>query len=413
MHKVLNNSVEFFGERFITRTAHILEPRDINIELERQRLFSELFEQLMLFDRVYFKIGNNSTTLPILIQEFGINKVEENISNGLFQFLFWKPFILYRPGKLISSPVVKIAGDFSQDVYDDSEILGTEPVLVSNIAIQQKGYDPEKVVDNSFHYFSIHPDRKRILKKIVLDNTLVQTINDAEAAKNLAIDAYQNGKLNKNSLPFTKQPEMLSTVERIKLWEIANNYFEMSILTENGIDIYNGYNFFNTIRNNLNDLADSLKISGDAAKLFELQNIPNFKEMFYHNEVDLVDVFEMRELSNAKYFRRWINEKSRTVDGKEIAKEYLNEIKGDRKFFNTKGGKFLKTIGVFGIGAGLGAAISGLKGSLIGASTAAVIKDLGLNLLDTFWLDKILKGKNPSIYIENIEKFLEGKHSEL
>lgn len=236
-----------------------------------------------------------------------------------------------------------------------------------------------------------------------MDNTITPTIHDAEVARDLAIDAYQNNQLILNDLPYTKNPEMLSSIERIKLWEIANNYYEMTIYTENEIDIYNDYNFFSMLRKNLYGLADSLKVSDDAAKLFELQNIPNLKNLFINKEVDLQNVFELRELSNAKYFRKWINEKSKTVDSIEITKEYLNEIKGDAMFFNRNSGKFLKTISVFGIGAGLGAAILGLEGLLIGA---------GLNLVDTFWLDKILKGKDPSIYIENMEKFLKNDGQE-
>lgn len=403
MNKVLNNSVEFFGERFVTRTAHILEHRNINIETEKLKLFAEVFEQLMLFDKVYFKIGNNSTTIPILISEFGINKVEENICNGLFKFLFWKPYLCYITGRLLSTPAIKIAGDYSQDVYDDTEIIGTNPILITTLAIKQKGYDLEKVIDNTFLQLSIHPDRVKILKKIIMDNTITPTIHDAEVARDLAIDAYQNNQLILNDLPYTKNPEMLSSIERIKLWEIANNYYEMTIYTENEIDIYNDYNFFSMLRKNLYGLADSLKVSDDAAKLFELQNIPNLKNLFINKEVDLQNVFELRELSNAKYFRKWINEKSKTVDSIEITKEYLNEIKGDAMFFNRNSGKFLKTISVFGIGAGLGAAILGLEGLLIGA---------GLNLVDTFWLDKILKGKDPSIYIENMEKFLKNDGQE-
>lgn len=162
MNKVLNNSVEFFGKRFVTRTAHILEHRNINIETEKLKLFAEVFEQLMLFDKVYFKIGNNSTTIPILISEFGINKVEENICNGLFKFLFWKPYLCYITGRLLSTPAIKIAGDYSQDVYDDTEIIGTNPILITTLAIKQKGYDLEKVIDNTFLQLSIHPDRVKI-----------------------------------------------------------------------------------------------------------------------------------------------------------------------------------------------------------------------------------------------------------
>lgn len=411
MQRVLNNSIEFFGARFITKTANILEHNKVSIQEEKDKLFAEVFEQLMLFDNVYVKTGDHSTSLYILLRELGINQVEENISNGIIRFLFWKPYLVCRQGRLIGGPSIRIMGDNSGDVYDDSEILGTDPILVSNIAIEEKGYDLEKIIDHTLQSIHIHPDRKRILKRIVIENYIIPTIDDAEKAKSFAIDSYKKNKLEKFGLPFSKKPEMLGSVERQKLLGIAYDYFETMLLAENEIKKFNDYNFLATYKDGIYDLADSLKVTRDISTIFKIQNIPNLKELFLQKEIHFLDVFDIRELSNAKYFRKWINEKSETVDSKEISREYLNEIKGNTKFFNKNEGKFLKTIGVFGLGAGIGAAISGPEGSLVGAGLASSVKDLGLSLMDSFWLDKILTGKNPSVYIENIEKYLKNKNN--
>jgi hypothetical protein len=57
--------------------------------------------------------------------------------------------------------------------------------------------------------------------------------------------------------------------------------------------------------------------------------------------------------------------------------------------------KLVRNIGVWGIGTGLGAILAGP----IGAATG-----FGLGLLDTFLLESILKGKNPSMFIESIRR---------
>ncbi len=77
----------------------------------------------------------------------------------------------------------------------------------------------------------------------------------------------------------------------------------------------------------------------------------------------------------------------------EVSKEYLNSIKGSSKFFETTGGKLLKNLGYSGVSIALSAAITGPVGIAAG---------VGLNLLETFLLDNILKGKNPSMFINKI-----------
>lgn len=410
MPQVLNNSIEFFGARFITRTANILEPLNINFIEEKNKLFAEVFEQLMLFDKVFIKTGENNLSLYILIKEFGINQIEENIQNGNIQFLFWKPYLICEQGKFVDGPLIRKFDDTSKDIYDDTKILGTEPIIVSTIVIEQKGYDLEKSIDNILLRFQLHPDRKRIFKKIILNRYIIPTIKEAEKAKEFAIDSYNKNKLERIGLPYVNEPKMLNSVERKKLLDVAYDYFENLLLAENEIKKYNDYNFFEAYKNSIYDLAETLKISKDLATIFQIHNIPNLKDLVLKNEVKLHDVFKIRELQNAKYFRKWINEASETIDSKEISKEYLNEVKGDSKFFNRTGGKFLKTLGVLGIGTGIGASISGLEGSLMGTGLAAIIKDFGLSLIDSFWLDKILKGKAPSTYIDNIGNFLVNKN---
>ena len=58
-------------------------------------------------------------------------------------------------------------------------------------------------------------------------------------------------------------------------------------------------------------------------------------------------------------------------------------------------GKFVRTMGMLAIGAGLGAVLAGPISGAIGST--------GLSLLDTYWLDSILKGNDPSIFIDGIK----------
>lgn len=408
-YKVLNNSIDFFGERFLTKSANILEDLNVNVENERRKLLSEVFEQFMFFDECVIKTGKFSTSLFILIQELGINKTEELVQNGDIQFLFWTPYIVTEQGKHISGPIMRKFGEDSDlDIYDDSQILGKDPLIVTDIIVKQ--YDLEKIIDFSLNHVFIHPDRKKILKRIVLDKYIVPTISDAQLAKNYVIDAYRKNSFEKFGLRFDKEPNMLGSAERMKLMNIAYDVFENTLITNHNIKYYSNYNFFASFRKNLFEIANSLKVTTDASVLFEIENIPDLKKLFIEEKMNFKTVFELRQLSSARYFRKWINEKSESVDSIEISKEYLNELKNSSNFFNKSSGRLLKTLGVFSVGAGLGAAISGIEGSIIGGGIVGLTKDLGLSLLDAFWLEKIAAGKAPSMFIDDIKKYIEIKN---
>lgn len=84
-------------------------------------------------------------------------------------------------------------------------------------------------------------------------------------------------------------------------------------------------------------------------------------------------------------------------NAQEITEEFINQIKGNTKFFETSAGKFVKNLATFGISTALGAALVGPTGLVAGFS---------LGLLETYWLDNLLKGKNPSMFIDDIKKEL-------
>ena len=85
-------------------------------------------------------------------------------------------------------------------------------------------------------------------------------------------------------------------------------------------------------------------------------------------------------------------------NAEEITKEYFNEVTGSTKFFESNKCKLVKTLGLYGINTALGLTISGMAGAISG---------LGLGFLEDFWLDDILKGRNPSLFIKDIRDKIE------
>ncbi len=404
MYNVLNSSIEFFVARFITKTSNVWESVNVDVSQERYKLFLEVFEQFMLFDNIIVKTSVDNLPLLLLIEEFGLNKTEELLEKEQIKFLIWIPYLMCEIGRQMGGGNVmkKYGSDSEDDFYDDSKILGTPPLIVSDMFL--KDLDIEKSLDKTLNNLIIHPDRKRIFKKRVLKNYIIPNIEDAQKVKDFIFDAYNKDNLQNYKFKYSKDLKQLGTNERIKLFKIANEVFDTILLTNYQYKHYGDYNFFESVDLAYSGLANALSVKENATKIFNIENIPAFSKLFVEEKLTWEKAFELRRLPTAKYFRQWINNKSESVDGIEITKEYLNEIKGDSKFFNKNSGKFLKTIGMFGIGAGLGSAISGIESSLIGGSLG-VVSDLGLSLLDTYWLDKLLTGKTPALFIKDLERF--------
>ena len=213
----------------------------------------------------------------------------------------------------------------------------------------------------------------------------------------LVIDAYQNNTLATLGLPFDKEPNQLDLKQRQMLLNLGQNVLETAILSKYNFKSYENYANYEICKQNLIHIGKAFNIAENTSRILKLENLPDLKTLYLNENLQFDDIFKIRHLSNVKFYRKWINEVGEDTNAQEITKEYLNEIKGNSKFFDSTEGKFLKNLGLFGINTVLGATIAG---------PAGVVAGYALGLLETFWLDSILKGKNPSMFIDNIKKHM-------
>lgn len=231
---------------------------------------------------------------------------------------------------------------------------------------------------------------KKARKRYVVPDGLYFSNDSAD----LVINAYENNNLASLGMPYTKKPMSLDIPERQKLLELSGKVMETALLSKYNYKSFGNHEHFQLGRQSIQNIGKAYNISESADNIFQLEKIPNLKELFITEGLGFDELFKLRHTSNAKYFRKWINRVGENVDAAEITTEYLKEIKGQNNVTATED-KFMKTIFTFGLGAGLSSELSVAAGLL---STA------GLSLLDNFWLDNLLKGKNPSMFIEDLSK---------
>ncbi len=255
----------------------------------------------------------------------------------------------------------------------------------------------DKFLKNTLTYFNINKDRQKIFIKIVLKSIIIPPGREFSSnSVDFIIDSYKKNCLTGLGLPFDREPNDLTFEERKVLMNLGYKVLELAILSKYELKSYENYEHYAICKQNIENIGKAYKVSENSSTLFKLERLPNLKELFLSEKIDFEKVFTYRHLCNAKYYRKWINEIGENCNAEEITREYLNEIKGNTKFFMSSQGKFLKNLGVFGVSTALGTVINPATGIAVAAA------EYGLGLLDTFLLDKLLVGKSPSFFIEEI-----------
>jgi hypothetical protein len=363
---------------------------------EQERvIIAGLFEQLLIFDQVTITANRLNFALTFLINGLGINTVERLLKAGYIKLMVWTPVIVTGSGRQLDNGTI-----------DESVIYGQPPIVGG--ALSAKDFDPEKHIHASLKLFNLHKDRQRIFTRLAVKNYVVPNglAFSTDSAK-LVIESYENNNLQALGLPYTKEPDQLDKKERMLLLNLGHKVIETAMLSQYNLKSYENYDHYEICKQNFSNIGNAFNISDNTTRLFKIENLPNLKELYLNDNLDFDSVFKIRHLSTAKYFRKWINQVGENANSQEVTAEYLNQIKGNTKFFESTRGKFVKNLGLFGVSTGVGEVIGGQIGAAAGIAMGKVIEpavDYGLGLLETFWLDNLLKGKNPSMFIDDIKK---------
>lgn len=350
---------------------------------QEEEILAKLFEQLLIFDRVIIRTNRLNFSLVFLLSKLGINTVERLLERGYIKFLIWTPMIVTGSGKQMDDGTI-----------DESVMLGRPPIMAGSLA--NDDIDPEENVRQALSRFELNRDRKRAFSREAVKNYIVPDgMEFASESSRFIIDAYVNNNLCNLGLPFEKDPNQLDLEQRRKLLSLGHTVIETAILAQYGLKSFENYEHFAICSQNLANIGKAYNVTKNASTLFKLEDLPNLSELYTQERIDFERIFDFRNLPAAKFYRKWINEVGENASGKEITKEYLNQIKGNTRFFTTRGGKLVKRLMLFGVSTAIGKAV----GADVGTATG-----LALGVLDNLWLDGILKGKNPAMYIDSIKK---------
>lgn len=349
---------------------------------ESQVILAELFEQLLIFDRVIINTSRLNFALYFLIKNVGINTVERLLDSGYIKFLLWTPVLFTGGGKKLDDGKI-----------DESIIFGQPPIAAGSLS--KDDLDIEKNIKKALSFFSLNKDRKKIFLKRAINNYIVPDgMEFSSKSADFIVDAYTRNNLYTLNLPYQKEPNQLNMQERSLLLELGHKVLETALLSKYNLKSYENFERYEICKNNINNIGKAYNISDNTTSLFRLENLPDLKELYLSGNIEFDSVFKIRHLSNAKYYRKWINEIGENCNVDEIRSEYLKEIKGINRLITFPEVKFIKNLCLF--------AANGILGNMI-AGAEGTIASFGLGLFETFWLDNYLNGKNPSMFIDRVK----------
>jgi hypothetical protein len=363
-----------------------------NFSQNRNANCMELFEDFLLFDCVSFNIVGINNPILFLINELGLNKVEELLERGTIEFVTNVPLIATNLGK---------------ELNGKQQYKGVQPLFTGKIK-NQSNSDPEYQVDEALKLITgLNRERRRIFKKIVLNQYKIPNSTFSSDAKTLVLNAYKSNKLKSLGLDYNREPEDLGIKERHLLVNLGYEIIETSILAQFNYKSKNNSKVLLIVKESIDKLLNAGQVLVNNSEILRIENIPDLQNLYLVKNYKFSDVFSIRDSGDAKKYRRWINEKTNELKDKSITKDYIDSITKQNGFFNTNKGKLLKTISMFAFSSYVGKEISDTSGSLIGLSLGKVLDratDLGIDLIDEYILEGILKGWNPRFFVDELKE---------
>lgn len=362
--------------------------------VQEKEILAGLFEQLLLFDKIVLSTDKHNQTLVFLIAKLGLETVERLIRSG---------YILF---SIKAAIIVTGTGRQREDGTIDESVIYSQPPLVGG-SLNGDDIDPSANIYRALKHFGINKsERNRLIKNITPKYIVDDGLELGGNAAKVVTDAYVNNNLENLGLPFHKDPFDLNLEERQILMNLGHTVLDTSILAKNNYKSYNNYEHLEISKKNLENIGKAYNISENVSEILRIENTPDLKSMFDQGGFEISDIFTLRHLSSAKYFRKWINEVGENSNSAEITEAYINEVAGAKRFFETTKGKLIKNTFLYGAMSGLGILIAGPVGGMVGATVKPVVEpvvDYGLGILEEFVLNGIIEGKNPKSYIDKIK----------
>lgn len=368
----------------VTNPRRVPDPEQLLPALKVEQ--ENIFEQLLLFDRISFKVYGENVLVPVLINTFGLPAFTDLLEQRAIGFTLWTPMV----------------GHFVD------EIPGLVPLTAGNLS-SPAHCDPEQSIELGFEWMDKPLPRKerRALTKKLLKAYEVPPETLSHDAVRLTLSAYKSGKLGRLGLPNEGTPlESLALAGKKVLSDHATRLVEYSYMVQGGMTSFAEPSYFNLLA----DTATKVQAASTKTQAFgviaELEKFPDLRAIAAQIDEPYAKVAKLQSKHSAVKFRKWLDQMA-TDPGSFNAKAYIDAIEEAQGFFETKKGRVVKSVTVTTVGAALGGVVGGLAGAAVGSTLAKVAEpamDHVFDLVDEFVISGLSKGWTPRMFLGDLRK---------
>jgi len=384
MSTVYIDSLNTFCQKYFLDRGIPLSPQDrLLIKPRKTNIDSEIFENLMLYDSVNFKVYGENIPLAYLTTTLGVKGVERLIEKKSLSFTLWTPNIM----------------------MGIDNIDGLIPIMHGRVNSPAHS-DPEESITLGLNFIADKLSRKEIknLTHKIRDSYLIPKEGLESDAAAVALSAYKKNKFKLLGFDTTELDIYnLNKEQKMKLLNCATTCLEYKFLISQNFISHTNKKFNLLFADSFNSISQNT-VREYYSKITTIENFPDLFSLAKELKDPLKDVAFLRDKKNIKKFRKWITETMEKSDLQEITKLYIDEIQNAKGFFETKKGKVSKSLFMWSVGAGLGSFI-GPEGVVIGGTIGASISPLtnvGLDMLDEYMISQIIKGWTPRMFFDEL-----------
>lgn len=345
------------------------------------------FENLMLFEKTMIKVYGENIPAAYLINIMGEKAFEELVEQDAIGFVLWKPMITYMV----------------------DPIPGLDPLGSGNTSSPAHS-DPEESLELGLRWLKAPMKRqqRRSLVRKLRDKYEITEDHLPLRAVELTTSAYNSSRLDaygfdSKNVPYQNVPGTLYK----GLARHAENILEYIYLLENGFSSVSKTEYHDFLLTSNNRLKTANVALTNFCHIVDVEGIPDLKTMYHNCEQPFDKLLKMRNKGYSRKFRSWLAGIDNDLDSQEVIKAYYEAVLKPQGLLQSGTGKMVKTLSMAGLGMGVGALVGGPAAAIAGAVGGKLIEgaaDIGLDLLDEYVLNGVLKGWTPRVFIDKLEQ---------
>ncbi|MBI5217266.1 MAG: hypothetical protein HY960_16050 [Ignavibacteriae bacterium] len=360
-------------------------PEDRASRLSRlQTVTGQLAEALLFSDQLVLNVNGINLELPLLIELFGFKTICTLLENDVIHFAFCPGVVSY-----LTADKVRSLGFSSPPGMH--RLLGvgvawSDPFESAELALREQT--------------NLKRDDRRLLSRLVSRNSKVlpgdKIFHEGVRLANADIRSELGKQLGFAQDDIPERGDFIGNKE-INFRDLTHfNMLYLSMVMSKCTDTVSKELAYRVLQNRVvvePRFKHQVKIIDN---ILQFEDVPDVQELVSSGRLGLKSVLEIRDSKHLQEFRQWLKTLPSKEGEIEVLRAYCRAV--EDKLSNKTLYKLLK-LGVFtATGTAIGSMI-GPAGTVLGGITG-IATDFALGFTDTFFVDQLVDGWNPKIFIE-------------